>query len=214
MDGQDIQVRPDVHSITEELKYMLWSRWLIYREKSGQALALLDHLLEQAYPKGRMERVITIRILQGLAYETSGDPQKSLQSICEGIMMAEPEGYFRIFADEGPVVAGLLKKLVSARVLDAEGKPIEIPVNYVKKIILSIESDKKQIPATELPDPLTSREQDVLLMLSTGLSNNEIAEKLFISKDTVKSHLKNINIKLNTSNRVQAVERAREFGLL
>jgi LuxR family maltose regulon positive regulatory protein len=161
-----------------------------------------------------MERVITMRILQAIAHEASGDPQKSLHLLYQAIMLAEPEGYFRIFVDEGPAVAGLLKKLVSARVLDVEGNPIDVPLNYVKKIILSFESDKIQISLTESSDPLSSREQDVLLMLSSGFSNNEIAKKLFISKDTVKSHLKNINVKLNTSNRFQAVERARELGVL
>ena len=214
MDSQDIQARPEVNSITDELRYMLWSRWLIYRDKPLDALALLDHLADQAGRNDRMERVIGMRILQAIASEASGDSQKSLQWMRRAIMLAEPEGYFRIFVDEGPEVAGLLKTLVSTRVLDSEGNPVDFPVKYAKKIILSIESDKKQIYAAELPDPLSSREQDVLLMLSSRLSNTEIAQKLFISKDTVKSHLKNINIKLNTSNRIQAVERARELGLL
>jgi LuxR family maltose regulon positive regulatory protein len=213
IDSQDIKSNPEVYSITEELRYLLWSRWLIYRKKLREALELLDHLLNQANMNGRMERVITIRILQAIAYEASGDSQKSLQSLCQAVNMAQPEGYFRIFVDEGENVSGLLKKLVSAQVLDEEGNTILVPMNYLKKLILSFESDKKQISFTELTDPLSSREQDVLLMLSTGLSNNEIAEKLFISKDTVKSHLKNINVKLNTSNRIQAVERARELGL-
>ena len=214
IDKQDIRVRPVVNSVTEELKYMLWSRWLIQRDRSREAITLIDHLIDQASGKGRMERVMTLRILQAKAFEASGNPQRSLHSLCQAIMLAEPEGYMRIFTDEGQGLARLLKKLVSARVPDAEGNPIDVPVNYVKKIILSIESGKKQIYHAGLPDPLSSREQDVLLMLSSGLSNNEIAGKLFISKDTVKSHLKNINLKLNTSNRVQAVERAREFGLL
>jgi LuxR family maltose regulon positive regulatory protein len=212
--SQDIHNTPEVNSTPEELSYLLWARWLIYSEKYEDALQLLDHLLNQADNGGRQERTIIIRIIQAIAHEASGASHKALQILSLAIELAEPEGFCRIFVDEGLEVLRLLRELLTGTLLDDEGNTIQIPHNYVKKLILSYESLKEQTTGIELPDPLSKREQDVLLMLSAGLSNNDIAKKLYISKDTVKSHLKNINIKLNTGNRQQAVVRAQELGLL
>jgi len=210
----DLNTMPEVNSLRDELRYLLLTRWYLNKHQHQMALSLLDQLFIQASKNGRKERIITIRILQAIAYEASGEIQKGLQMICNAIDMAEPEGYFRIFLDEGMAVAGVLKILTTSQVLDEKGNPILVRMDFVKKLMRSFEVDQKQVTVTALPDPLSNREQDVLLMLSTGLSNKEIAAKLFISKDTVKSHLKNINIKLNTANRKQAVVRARELGLL
>jgi len=212
--NQDFTSSPEVNSIRDELRFILWARWYIHKKQYQMALELMDHLFNQANRAGREERIITIRILQAILYEAMGESSKGLQMICRAIDMAEPEGYSRIFVDEGRGVLALLKKLTSHQVQDEKGIPIPVRLNFVKKLILSFEVEKRKEIITDLPDPLSRREQDVLLLLSTGLSNIDIAKKLFISVDTVKSHLKNINVKLNTGNRKQAVQRGRELGLL
>jgi LuxR family maltose regulon positive regulatory protein len=212
--SQDITARPEVNSITDELRFLLWAHWYIHKRQYQEALRLLDHLIMQADKNGRYERIITILILQAIACEASGDIQKALRLLCRALDLAEPEGYLRIFLDEEKIVSGLLKKLASQEVFDEEGIRLPVPLNFVNKLILSLEAGIHQTIPADLTDPLSKREQDVLLLLSAELSNHDIAEKLFISIDTVKSHLKNINVKLNTVNRKQAVERALELGLL
>jgi len=212
--GQDLTSRPEVNSNRDELRFILWVRWYLLKHQYQEALVLLDHLFIQADHFGRRERIITIRILQAIAFEAVGELPKALQIICRAIRMAEPEGYFRIFVNEGMAVKGLLEKLASGQVRDDKGDIMTAPIAYLKKLILFFEVDRRPASITDLPESMTNREQDVLLMLSKEFSNNEIAKKLFISIDTVKSHLKNINVKLNTGNRKQAVERARELGLL
>jgi LuxR family maltose regulon positive regulatory protein len=212
--SQDISVDPDVSTIEEEVGYLLWARWFIYREQPAKALQLLDHLHDHANQKARGERIITILILQALALEASQFRNRALVRLSHAVDLAEPEGYVRIFLDEGDVVARLLKQLRSENITDESGKMVKVPLPYIEKLLLSFEAENVQRPVNGLSEQLSKREREVLLMLAAGLTNQAIGEKLFISKDTVKSHLKNIYVKLNTGNRRQAVERARELGLL
>jgi len=212
--GQDMNIRPEISSITDELSYILWARWFIYKNQYDKAGKLLDHLFIQAKDHGRNERFITILILKAIVLDASGHPHEALRMFSRSLDLAASEGYLRIFLDEGMVVSRLLKSLASNEDIVQEWKKENVPLNLVRKLIFSFETTNEKTSATNLSDPLSKREKDVLLMLSSGLSNNDIAGKLYISKDTVKSHLKNINVKLNTGNRKQAVERASELGLL
>ncbi len=204
----------DASSIFDEQRLILQARCHLYRAEYQIALSLLDHIIESAHSGNRQERIITAHILQAIVFEASGDSQTAIQSIKQALEMAAEEKYLRIFLDEGEAVSGLLKRLPTIEFRDSNDGTARKLNNYLKKLIHSFEVGKSPASSNDLTDPLSEREMDVLILLSTGLSNHDIAEKLFISKDTVKSHLKNINLKLNTGDRKHAVEKARKLGLL
>jgi LuxR family maltose regulon positive regulatory protein len=169
------------------------------------ARRLLDRLLESARSGGRAGSVIEIRILQALALHQQGNPGAALTALKEATALAEPEGYVRIFADEGPPMASLLKTALKR----SASSP------YLRRLLAATDSREDTAPATPgLVEPLSDREQDVLRLLGTDLSGPAIASELSVSLNTVRTHTSRIYAKLNVNNRRAAVRRARELNLL
>jgi LuxR family maltose regulon positive regulatory protein len=130
------------------------------------------------------------------------------------LALAEPEGYVRTFVDEGAKVGDLLSAILEARQrghLDAT----RIPARYLAKLlaVLAQESAAPDV-GEQLSEPLSERELEVLALIAAGDSNAKIADKLFVSKSTVKTHINNLYHKLGARSRTQAVSRAREMSLL
>jgi LuxR family maltose regulon positive regulatory protein len=120
------------------------------------------------------------------------------------VTLAEPEGYVRIFVDEGPPMASLL------RVAAKQG----IARTYVRRLLAAVNKTKDGAPASQaLIEPLSERELDVLRLLATDLGGPEIARELVVSLNTVRTHTKNIYAKLGVNNRRAAVRRAAELDL-
>ena len=201
--GQSFSENPVIDSLTTELKYLLRARWLIHNKLFSEALYLLDHLILPAREFERNQRVITMLILQSIAYKGAGKNEQALNSLDQALQMAKPEEFLRIILDEGSTVKQLLKASESADMKDS----------YAQKLLFSGNEYQPPGNTSLLPEPLSKREMDVLRLLAKGLSNREITQKLFISIDTVKTHVKNINLKLNTANRSQAIQRANELHL-
>ena len=124
------------------------------------------------------------------------------------LKIAEPEGYIRTFLDEGPAVASLLYQLVAnatdstyaGEILRAFGTP-EIESQF-------------EVPKSDLIEPLSGREKEVLQYLAEGLSNREIAQKMTVSLSTVKTHTRNIYGKLGVNSRTQAIAQAKIWGII
>jgi LuxR family transcriptional regulator, maltose regulon positive regulatory protein len=174
------------------------------------ALSLLGRLLEDAESKGRMGSVIEILLLQTLALQTRGDHVGALDALGRALTLAEPEGYVRLFLDEGTAMKALLRRASThhlvpgyvAALLAASGEPI------------ARASDLSTSPAVSLIEPLTEREREVLRLLVEGASNREIAHRLVLSVNTVKKHVLNLYGKLGVQSRTQAIIRARTLQLL
>ncbi|HBY99417.1 MAG TPA: hypothetical protein DEP84_36680 [Chloroflexi bacterium] len=152
-------------------------------------------------------------MLQALALQARGDTRGAIAVLERALSLAEPEGYVRLFVDEGAPMAALL------RVVASQG----IAVNYVTTLLSTTRPGRSEgaLPsprsgpiAAVLPEPLTERELEVLGLIAKGLTNREIAERLVIALGTVKRHSHSIFSKLNVSNRTEAVARGREFHLL
>jgi len=172
---------------------------------SSTALDLLEELRQQS--KDLPDEQLKVMVLQAVAYQAHGDLDKALQALRDAMMLAEPNGFIRVFVNEGPAMAQLLSEA------DAQGlKP-----NYVSKLLAVFEAEKQQpdlLPAQRLVDPLSKRELEILALIANGLKNKEIAEQLYISLNTVLYHIKNIYNKLGVKKRTLAIIKARELNLL
>ena len=169
-----------------------------------EATRLLERLLRAAEEGQRTGSVIEILVLQALARQARGDIPAALASLRRALTLAEPEGYARIFADEGPPMASLLRAAAK------QG----IAPSYVRRLLAAVNKTEDSTPASQgLIEPLSERELDVLRLLGTDLGGPEIARELVVSLNTVRTHTKNIYAKLGVNNRRAAVRRARELDL-
>jgi len=186
-----------------------------YPERSylKDALDLLEELYEMAENNGWGRKVIEILCLQALAYSIQEeDDDRALGTLERAIERAEPEGFIRTFVDEGPPMARLLYEALAR----------EIAPDYIRQLLAAFpigelekhDPSETLTPRTELFEPLSDREIEVLQLISEGRTKSEIGSELFLSVNTVKAHVRNIYAKLNVNNRVQAITKARALGLL
>jgi len=212
VDGRDFSVGGLIDSINREYEYLVWVRYLITLGQHQKAINVLDDLIVSAIEKGRNGRVIEMKILQSLAHRLLGDNDSALTELETALRLAEPEGYIRLFIDEGPHMETLLRKSLANGI-----RPI-----YVSKLLEAyktkdiIEQPQSSIygPKSSIVEPLSERELEVLNLLSNGATNQEIAGELIIAVTTAKKHVSNIIGKLGVSNRTQAVARARELNMI
>ena len=149
--------------------------------------------------------MIEILVVQALARRARNDVPGALASLERAVALAEPEGYVRVFADEGPAMAGLLRLATQQR--DASG--------YLRRLLAATVTPAARAPADQpLIEPLSERELDVLRLLESDLDGPDIARELTVSLATVRTHTRNIYAKLGVNNRRAAVRRAAELGLL
>jgi LuxR family maltose regulon positive regulatory protein len=215
---QRLSVEDDL-SYLREFEHITLARLLIARYKNDhddthirEATAFLERLLKAAEAGGRIASVIEILMLQALAFEAQEDISSAMAPLERALTLAEPEGYFRIFVSEGPPVAHLLYEALSR----------EIAQDYVQRLLRAFpvgEPEKAEAPQihgpdSELIEPLSEREIEVLQLIAEGLTNQEISTRLYLSLNTVKAHTRNIYGKLGVNNRTQAGARARALGLL
>lgn len=175
-----------------------------------KALHLLERLLEDAQAKARMSSALEILILQALAFAALGNRANALTTLERALTQAEPEGYIRLFVDEGAPMLALLR-LAQAR---------SINPHYIATLIAAFgaatdETAARATPhASQLIEPFTEREREVLHLLLEGASNREIAHRLVVSLNTAKKHVFNICSKLGVQSRAQAIVKARTLDLL
>ena len=204
-----------------EFEHITLARVLLARYKSDreersmlEATGLLERLLTAAEGGGRMGSVIEILVLQARAHEAQGDIPAALVPLERALALAEPEGYVRIFVDEGTPMARLLFEAAARGIMP----------DYTGRLLAAFEAEEHKgedgsylspaSPAQPLAEPLSRRELEVLRLIAQGLSNREISERLFLAVITVKGHNRNIFRKLQVRRRTEAIARARELGLL
>jgi LuxR family maltose regulon positive regulatory protein len=196
-----------------ETEYSDLARALIALGRAGEALPLLERLLEAAQSMGRQGDAIRYLILRAMAFQALEDKVSALDSLSQALTLAKPEGYVRIFVDEGEPMAILLALAVSQAIApDYAG---ELLAAFPEEVRQAVDFDVEMSAiAQPLVEPLSDREIEVLLLMADGLKYKEIAEKLVISLNTVRHHTRNIYGKLGVSSRAQAVARARDLNFL
>ena len=193
-------------------------RVLLAQKQPALALQRLSPVLQRAVEGQRWGHVIEMQFLQALAYQMCHQEKQALDALLQAVRLAEPEGYIRSFVDEGAPMETLLSQL-----RQEQGKARPTP--YLDTVLAAFPQQNKEYAhqpkragehskAQPLREPLSEREREVLQLLARGASNLEIAQELVIVVDTVKRHVSHIFAKLGVQNRVQAVRRAQELGLL
>jgi LuxR family maltose regulon positive regulatory protein len=208
---QGLSVHDDP-SYLREFEHITLARLLLARyqgeraERSAhEAARLLERLLLAADEGRRTGRVIEILVLRALAHQALGDIPAALGVLDRAVTLAEPEGYVRVFADEGPPMAALLRAA-------AKQGPRR---DYVRRLLAAASGPEHDSPIEQaLIEPLSERELDVLRLLGSELDGPAIARELMVSLNTMRTHTKNIYAKLAVTNRRAAVRRAAELNLL
>jgi LuxR family maltose regulon positive regulatory protein len=186
------------------------ARAYLAQDRAEEALAALEPLLEPAETAGAFLHVIQACALKALALQALGDTSGALAALERSLTLAEPEGFVRTYVNEGTPMLDLLRKAAAH----------ETSFAYAKTLLPAFKAEETASSASPFPgpaalaEPLTPRELDVLHLISQGLSNNDIADRLVIALNTVKRHNSSIYGKLGVRSRTQAVARARELGLL
>jgi LuxR family transcriptional regulator, maltose regulon positive regulatory protein len=204
--------------LARERQEVARARMLLAQKRPIEALSLLEPLQDMAEKQERWSHSIEMQVLQALAYQMQQQEPEAVSALARALRLAEPEGYIRTFVDEGAPMAALLSRL-------REQERKHGPTPYVDTLLAAFlqegrepenqpEWSGKRMTRQSLRDPLSERELEVLRLMVRGDSNQEIAEALTLSVDTVKRHMSNIYSKLEVHTRVQAVARVRALGLL
>ena len=178
------------------------------------AHALIEPALCQATKTGQMRKQVELLLVQALALQGAHEKEQSQRLLKRAVDIALPQGFVRVFADEGPAMRTLLSTFVESR-RDADPHTAMSQYLGVLTEALQIEKPRAAGDASVVSaSTLTRREVRILGMLQSGLSNRELAAALFVSEGTIKWHLKNIYSKLGVPSRVAAISVGRESGLL
>jgi LuxR family transcriptional regulator, maltose regulon positive regulatory protein len=202
-------------------------RWQVLFGDPAAAARAAAAAATQAQAAQRQRRALKLQVLQALALQRAGSPadlEAALALTGRLLQVAQAEGYVRLLLDEGPAVGTLLRR-TQAALQAATGERTDPLVDDCLQRLIALAGDEpladEPAPAAEPPatgapldEPLTRKEIRVLQLLAEGYSNSVMAEKLFVSDSTVRTHLRNINLKLGARSRTQAVAIARRLGVM
>jgi LuxR family maltose regulon positive regulatory protein len=197
------------------------------RFKAGEMIERLSQALIDAEEHRRMGMALELRILRSIAFMRQGDMQSAENDLERALVLAEPEGYARIFLDEGQPMKLLLTHWLAHARADS-------PREYASHILAQFDPEPPVFPETQekvaaandpcsdpsqtandlLIEPLSQRELEVLHLMASGKTNQEIAQQLVVARGTIKAHAASIYRKLDAANRTEAVSRARHLAIL
>jgi LuxR family maltose regulon positive regulatory protein len=187
-----VRLAKDLYAIEHEPEALALARVELARGDTRLALVTLSHVLDRAEATGCEWSAVRALVGRAVALAASGYAERALAALDDALRRAEPGGFRRVFLDDASVLAPLLRRARSPLAASLLGS-LERPA------------------AAAL---VSAREQEVLVLVAQGLSNRDIAERLVVTPNTVKAHLRHLGTKLGTSSRTQLLARARQSGLL
>ncbi|MCB0182854.1 MAG: hypothetical protein KDE31_01235, partial [Caldilineaceae bacterium] len=221
----------------DETAYVTLARLRIAEGKLAEAESLLQRLHQVAAAADRNGSLIEILILQAITFIAQHQRNQAMSVLVQALQLAGPEGYIRLFVDEGEAVRGLIydlrlaisditlanymEQLLAAFAVQSSDLDAALPPNQSETPPAATIANRKPFDTAQdkskivnLIDPLSERELEVLQLVAAGLSNRQIAEQLIITVGTVKTHINHIFSKLAVQSRTQAIVRGQEYGLL
>jgi LuxR family maltose regulon positive regulatory protein len=212
---QGLSVADDL-SFLRQFEHITLARLRLAQYKQGgndhamlEAMALLNRLLKAAEEGRWLTSMIEILLLQAVAHQAQDNLPLARVPLARALTLAEPEGYVRIFVDEGLPMVRLLQKMNGEKA---------VMKRYCHTLLTAFAAQAETQPSSPNPqplvDPLSERELEILALIAAGLKNKEIAEQLVISVNTVLYHNKNIYSKLGVNKRAMAIAQAKEIGLI
>ena len=191
-----------------EAVYLAYAYYLLVQGQNKEAGSILFQLHDITYTSKRVERLIAVKIIYAIYYKLTNDFEKAFEKLIEALEQAAPENLVMFFIHNHSGIEGLLEVIFK--------KPAyieKIPPQFIENIKIAIEKHRKVVNKIRL-EMLSTREIEIIKCIAIHLSNQEIADKLFISLNTVKTHLKNIFLKLEVDSRLKAVSKAKELGII
>jgi LuxR family maltose regulon positive regulatory protein len=207
------------HPGVREVEYLSFARVLNAHGRDAEAMSLLERLLDSAQTEERGGNAIGILVLQCLVIQAQGDTARALEHLERALNIAEPEGYIRTFVDEGEPMRLLLldyQSMIKMKISDGVDSQSLHLLTYTDKLLAAFSPSapvEKQKHETIL-EPISEREMDILRLIATGRTNQEIAVILVLAQSTVKWYINNLYSKLGAKSRTHALALAREFELI
>jgi LuxR family maltose regulon positive regulatory protein len=191
-----------------EAVYLAYAYYLLIQGQNKVAGSILSQLHDITYTSKRVERLIAVKIIYAIYYKLTSDFDKAYENLIEAIALAAPENLVMFFIHNIDEIEELLT------VIFKKPSYIEkVPPQFIENIKIVIDKHHKVVKNINM-EVLSIREIEIIKHIANHLSNKEIADKLFISLNTVKTHLKNIYLKFEVDNRTKAIARAKELGLV
>jgi LuxR family maltose regulon positive regulatory protein len=208
------QLGEDFRLLQQEREALIMARLLIAQGEPEEALHLLDRWQEDAHAQGRSRSELELLVLKTLGYPKAlPDQSEARRTLVQALTLAQPEGYQRLFLDEGQPIAATLQAVLP----ETRAEPL---ATYARTLLyaFALQNAEQSVTPSSAPafpfEPLSAQEQRVLRLLAAGHSNPEIARELVVSINTVKTQAQSIYRKLNVNSRKEAREVARQLHLL
>lgn len=210
---KEAEITGPIDLIHEFILLTLARVWLA-QGKTNQAAVLLERVRHGAEDAGRSGRALEAQMLLALAEQAAGNELQAMNTFTRVLTRAEPEGYVRLFIEEGEPIAKLLYKVTTHKTILLQDYAKRLLAAYLTEDTERQTLQVKSLPGDMLIEPLSQRETEVLHRMADGCGNKEIASQLVISIGTVKRHVVHILQKLGATNRTQAVTIARKLKII
>ena len=197
-----------------ESEHVVLARILIIQDRPEEADRLLERLIKNAQEGQRIVSVMEMRLVRAKALYAQAKIEETVQELKQALAQGESSGFIHVFTMEGKLIARLLAKVLEDKKWTQTEQDLPCSTQYINKILSAFGGAIAQPKIVGIDESLSDREIEVLKLIAAGLTNQEIAERLFISLNTVRTHTKNINGKLDVHSRTQAIARAKKLGLI